>query len=328
MLTTDEASSASGGDDAGTGGGTGAQGGKGSGAYGGSAPTPLGGTTSTGGVSGYGGTGVAGSSGKGGTYGKGGGSYGGTYGKGGSTGKGGSAGYPVADGGAYPYGGVGGSGGSAGRGGYPGKGGTYGKGGFGGSAGWVDGGAAGEAGGGTGAVSFGGSPAVVAACRDACANAPASCSDIPPDDQDCLDECIPLSSAYPTCELELADYVECLAANLAKNAQCMTGTDASCRGPGCTADAEATCRSPAETFTRCQENGSCGIGSGIGTGYCSYEISCPTHDHFTSCSLIDSPSDTWFCTCSIDGTDQFTGYFAGSGQATCQGVANYCNLAR
>jgi hypothetical protein len=143
-----------------------------------------------------------------------------------------------------------------------------------------------------------------------------------------VDECTPLSDAYPTCELELADYLECLAANFARNARCSTDADGTCNGPGCSADAQAACSNAIDAFTSCQEGGSCGTGSGIGSGFCSYETSCPTHDHYTSCSLFDSTTNTWFCTCSIDGTYQFTGYFSGSGQATCQVVSDYCDLAR
>ena len=340
MLTTDEQSSSdAGADNGGTGGGTGGYG-KGSGATGGSMPDGgVSGTTTTGGTYGYGGTGKGGSVGKGGS-GYGGGSYGGTYGKGGSVGKGGSygkggsAGYPVADGGAYPYGGVSGLGGSAGKGGYPGRGGSYGKGGTvgkggsGGGAGWYEGGAADEGDGGTGATGIGGSPSVIYACDAVCNNAPRACDDIPSDYDECMDVCTPLSSEYPTCELETADYLNCLAANLSSSAQCMVGSDGSCNGAGCTADAQAACTRSAEDFANCYGGVSCGTASGVGTGTCSYETSCPTHDHYTQCSLYDSASNTWYCTCSIDGSYQFTGYFPGSGQSTCQVVANYCSLAR
>jgi hypothetical protein len=349
MLNTDEAQAGGSGDDNGgtSSSGTGGRGGTGAvsdgGSYGiGGSASPAGGSYGKGGTTS---PGVGGSTtpGKGGTYG-----YGGTYGKGGGPGKGGtygkggSAGYPMMTGGAYPYGGYGatspgyggtstyggrvGRGGSGGTGysGRPSYGGTVGKGGRGGSAGFGEAGEAGAAGGGIGGV--GGSPAVIAACEDACNNLPSSCPDYS-NYNECMSGCVPLSGQYPQCALELADYLNCLAANLSPGAACMVDPSGGCYGQGCLSTAQDACQYWLDTFSTCASGG-CGTGYGVGPGYCSSESSCPTHEHQTECTLYDSSNDFWQCTCTVDSALVFQTTIQGYGTETCRALSDACNLAQ
>jgi len=325
MLNTDEEEAGASGD---------ANGGTSGSAKGGTGGTGL---VSDGGSYGIGGSngGTGASPGKGGGPGKGGTGYGGTYGKGGGPsnggtyGKGGSAGYPMMAGGAYPTGGYGAT--SPGYGGTYGKGGRIGRGGsggtYGGKGGWA--GAAGEAGaagvGGGGIGGVGGSPAVIEACEEACNNLPSSCP-YSNSYNECLSGCVPLSGEYPGCALELADYVNCLAANLSPGAVCMVDDSGGCYGQGCLDTAQSTCQPWLDTFADCESNG-CATGYGTGPGYCSYQTYCPTHEHATECKLSDPSSDTWYCVCRVDSSVAFETYIEGYGTATCQALSEACNLA-
>ena len=184
-------------------------------------------------------------------------------------------------------------------------------------------GGAGEAGSGGGG--FYGSPAMIAACDHLCPRTPTVCKDFPSDESECRSSCY-LAAQTDKCVLELADYTECLAARLNRDATCTLSNDG-CRGRGCTSTAIDDCSSYAKVYTTCDNTRCYPIDESF-TDTCVYHTFCTTHWRDVDCSLTDAATSTWDCTCSVDGSPTFSQRVVGAGASSCRTLVTACNLSK
>lgn len=204
----------------------------------------------------------------------------GTGGSGGSVGgSGGASGTSVGSGGSDKGGTArGGAGGTVSA-----KGGS---GGTGGSGGGTVGGTGGGKGFGLGGKAF---TLVRSACGNFCQKLPVSCAMA---ETDCGRECVYAGTDSPSCAVQFANYMSCLAGHVAPDVLC----DESCSGTeGCAGEAIASCEAERLTWERCFDE--CGTTT---QDYESPSIGCrrssACNESVTECAP-SADFATWECTC-------------------------------
>jgi hypothetical protein len=197
----------------------------------------------------------------------------------------------------------------------PGPGGTGGTGGTG--AGGTGGGAEAATGGG------GGSPALYAACEQACKGQPSAC--VGSQSATCDFSCGQISTQFAGCQGEITDYFRCLSGVLDPGAVCRLTQSGDCLGDGCTKDATDRCASLLQAFADCEA----GCATRIGTAgeSCDFERACPSHDYLSHCEPGRAAGTDYECSCSIDGREVETFTVSATVRSPCADADAQCAAA-